>query len=96
MSKPVNDIWKDENVKAALKDGRSADDIAILDCPKCGRYGYYNQGSGFYCRFCRVSFMVLSEDERAPRGVPSVRSDEAVTLADTLTVTTNGYDNMTL
>ena len=30
------DIWKDPRVVDALKDGRSADDIMILDCPKCG------------------------------------------------------------
>ena len=77
------DIWKDPRVVDALKDGRSADDIMILDCPKCGRWGYYNEGSHFTCLLCDQNFYVLSDGERR-EGVPCVQADSAITLADTL------------
>ena len=41
--------WNDPNVKAALKDGRSPSDIMLIECPNCGYYGYYNQGSHWSC-----------------------------------------------
>lgn len=85
MSKPVNDIWKDPEVKCALKDGRTADDIRVLSCPKCSRWGYYNEGSSFYCRFCKCSWRISSEI-----------AQESISLSDTVTVTTDGYDNRTL
>lgn len=94
-SKPINDIWKDPNVKAALKEGRPAEDIAVLSCPKCGRFGYYNQGSSFWCRFCEQSFYCCAEDEEPPDR-PHVYLDGFTSLADTVTVTTDGYDNVTL
>lgn len=83
-STPINDIWKDPNVSEALKDGRSADDIMVIRCPECNRLGYYNQGQVFSCRFgcgswyCNELFL-----ER----------NEPVTLADTVTEVTDGYDN---
>lgn len=80
------DIWKDPRVVDALEDGRSADDIMILNCPKCARFGYYNQGSHFTCLFCDKTFDVLSEGEWAMPGVPTVQADSAVTLIDTLDV----------
>lgn len=81
----MSDIWKDPMVKVALKDGRSADDIAVLDCPKCGTTGYYNQGSHFSCRKCRRVFYCCSEDEVAPvDGRAFVRLDDFRTLADTV------------
>lgn len=85
MSAPVNDIWKDPMVKEALKDGRTPDDIRVMNCPKCGRYGYWNEGSHFSCRFCRKTWFVRSE-----------MADDSVTLSDTVTVTTQGYDNETI
>src|ERR1017187_7390401 len=48
----MKDIWKDPSVKGALKQGRSPDDIMVMACPQCGEWGYYNQGSHFYCRHC--------------------------------------------
>lgn len=78
------DIWKDPRVVDALKDGRSADDIMVLDCPKCGRFGYYNEGSHFTCLFCERDYYVLSEGECVSKGVPSVQADSAVRLSDTL------------
>lgn len=36
------DIWKDPNVKEALKEGRQAWDIAVMRCPKCNQFGYYH------------------------------------------------------
>ncbi len=96
--KKTYDIWQDPNIKTALKDGRSADDIAVLSCPKCGRKGYYNQGSHFYCRFCRIGyFAVSSECDKLPTaGGPYVYVEDVITLADTTTETTDGYDNRTI
>lgn len=94
---PINDIWKDPNVKAALKEGRPAEDIAVLSCPKCNRWGYYNQGSRFWCRFCKQGFYCCSEDEFPPTDArPYLYLDGFRSLADTVTVTTDGYDNETL
>lgn len=90
-----NDIWKDVNVVAALRDGRRLEDIACLRCPKCACLGYYNQGSHFSCRFCDLTWYVLGEDEMPPRGSHYMRADEMVSLADTVTETTAGYHNQT-
>lgn len=91
-----NDIWKDPAVKAALKT-RGPDDIMVLSCPKCGRYGYYNQGSSFWCRFCKEGWRCLSEgeesDERQHLYLDGL--DAPITLADTITDTTEGYHNET-
>lgn len=83
MAYTETDIWKDPRVIDALKDGRSADDIAILDCPKCGLLGYYNQGSHFTCLRCDQTFYVLSEGESRP-DAPCVYANEAIMLEDTL------------
>lgn len=85
LEQPINDIWKDPMVKEALKDGRNADDIWVIRCPTCNRYGYYNQGSHFSCRFCKESWRIDVET-----------FEEPVTLADTVTKVTDGYDNQTL
>lgn len=90
-----NDIWKDPAVKEALKSGRSADDIMVIACPKCNRFGYYNEGTSFSCRFCGKRFAVLGEDEPHYGFLPTVRACEAVTLADTVTDPTEGYHNET-
>lgn len=97
MSKPVNDIWKDPGVLQALKAGRSADDIAVLACPICNRWGYYNEGSHFSCRFCRETWYVCSEDERRPAVKHMYPVDGHTTLADTITETIpDEYHNRTL
>jgi hypothetical protein len=90
-----NDIWKDPQVQEALRDGRHTHDICCLRCPKCDRLGYYNQGSTFSCRFCDLSWYVLSEDEEPIRGRPCMSAEEMVSLADTVTDCTDGYDNHT-
>jgi hypothetical protein len=92
---PVNDIWKDPQVKEALKNGRDATDIAVLPCPKCNRYGYYNHGSHFSCRFCKITWYVLSEAEIHHKSRHTMTADDLCTLADTVTETTVGYDNET-
>lgn len=76
------DIWKDPAVRQALKE-RPAWDIAVLRCPDCNQLGYYNEGSSFSCRFCDRLFYV-GED------------DESIRLDDTVTETTDGYDNHTI
>ena len=90
------DIWKDPYVKERLKEGRPAWDIAVLRCPECNQFGYYNEGSTFSCRFCDLTFYVVSEGEDREVGVRTVSSDEVIRLDDTVTETTDGYHNMTL
>lgn len=75
------DIWKDPRVIDALKE-RSADDIAVLSCPDCGKLGYYNEGSHFTCLTCEKDFYVLGEGESKPTGVPCVEVQETVRLSD--------------
>ena len=77
------DIWKDPYVREALKDGRAASDIAVMSCPTCGQYGYYNEGSSFSCRFCDLTFYVTEESD-------------VIRLDDTVTETNEGYNNETL
>jgi len=77
------DIWKDPAVREALKE-RPAFDIACLRCPKCHELGYYNEGSSFTCRFCDETIRVDEE-----------LAQEFVLLADTVTDTTDGYNNET-
>lgn len=62
----MSDIWKDPAVRSALEEGRSADDIKVMDCPSCGQLGYYNEGSHFHCRPCRKTWYCCSEDEEPP------------------------------
>lgn len=88
------DIWKDPSVKEALKGGRAASDIAVIACPECNQYGYYNEGTTFSCRFCDLTFYVLSEDEEA-EGRRTVSADEVIRLDDTITNPTDGYNNQT-
>ncbi len=95
VSEPINDIWKDPSVKAALKEGRAVNDIAVLRCPKCNRWGYYNQGSRFYCRFCKEGWDCLTEDEQ-PGDRQYLCLDGFTTLEDTVTEVTDGYDNQTI
>ena len=79
------DIWKDPKVKEALKDGRDASDIWCIRCPRCDQLGYYNEGSSFSCRFGCGTWRV--DDEM---------SQDAITLTDTVTETTDGYHNHTI
>ena len=79
------DIWKDPRVVNALKEGRFADGIAILECPECARWGYYNESSHFTCLFCDKNFYVLSEGE-SREVVPCVQADTVISLADTMDV----------
>jgi hypothetical protein len=85
MGKPEKDIWKTPEVKAALQ-SRPADDIAVLACPRCGEWGYYNEGSHFSCRFCERTWYVCSEDEEAPDDRAYMRLDGHTCLTDTLPV----------
>jgi hypothetical protein len=78
------DIWKDPDVRAALKEGRSAEDIAVLACPKCGKFGYYNQGSHFYCRACKQGWYCCSEGEEPPADRQYLVLDGFLSLADTV------------
>lgn len=97
LNEPINDIWKDPNVQAALKEGRPVEDIAVLRCPKCSRWNYYNQGSSYWCRFCQDDWVCLSEGESHHGRKNFIRLDEEgfTSLADTITEVTEGYDNRT-
>ena len=77
----MNSVWNDPMVQEALKE-RSADDIAILSCPRCGKDVYYNEGSHFSCSACEIDFYVLGEGEEAPDGLLCVNSCETRTLSD--------------
>lgn len=79
-SKRVCDIWKSNAVVAALKK-RTPDDIAVMDCPKCGVTSYYNQGSHFSCRGCHRTFYAANQDEEIYRG-PVVYCEDARMLSD--------------
>jgi len=78
-----DDIWKDPRVKDALK-SRPADDIAVLACPTCGRFGYYNQGSHFTCLHCDQTWYCCSEGEEPPEDRAYLYLDDVRTLADTV------------
>lgn len=80
----MKDIWKDPRVKDALKDGRTPDDIAVLSCPKCGAFGYYNQGSHFTCRYCKRTWYCCSEGEEPPPDRDYLVLDGHTTLSDTV------------
>lgn len=49
--------WEDNNVKAALKQ-RPAHLVMLICCPVCHNYGYYNEGSHWFCSVdeCQGSF----------------------------------------
>ena|SRR5205809_3624870 len=85
-TKAETDIWKDPRVKAALKSGRPADDSVVLSCPKCGLWGYYDQGSHFTCLHCDENWYCCSEDEAPPTDRQYLWLDGFTTLADTVSV----------
>jgi hypothetical protein len=58
----MNEIWDDPMVKEALRSGRRAGDIQIHICPDCNCYGYYNEGSTFYCRHCEILYSTSNVD----------------------------------
>lgn len=61
---------EDEMVIEALKEGRQAEDILLLDCPMCGWTSYWNEGSHATCRNCGCDLIAL------------VDAGEVFTLAD--------------
>jgi hypothetical protein len=61
-----------DEVIEAIKDGRHADDIWLVDCPSCGIPSYWNEGSHAHCHLCG--------------GDISDQVDDAYTLADFWTV----------
>lgn len=97
LAEPINDIWKDPNVQEALREERPAEDIAVLRCPECSRWNYYNQGSTYWCRFCRETYYCRAEGESRPKcRYIDVEEQGFTSLADTITETTDGYDNRTI
>lgn len=58
----------DPDVIERLREGRSADDIYLIQCPRCGSHSYYNQGSHCGCKACDQDLSDLT--------------DEAITLSD--------------
>jgi len=75
-------VWRDCDVISAMNDGRTLDDICVLNCPICGQLSYYNQGSSFYCKPCDKGFVCLSEDETPPSNERYVRLDYILTMED--------------
>lgn len=61
---------EDEMVVEALKEGRHADDIWLVNCSHCGWVSYYNEGSHASCRNNECGRDLTSQIE------------EAITLAD--------------
>jgi hypothetical protein len=74
--------WEDPNVTAALKAGRTPDEISLIECPACGVAGYYNDGSHFGCRSCGASYACITEDEEPPPDHPYLLIDDAVLRLD--------------
>lgn len=98
-SELAKDIWKDPYVREALKE-RQAWDIAVLRCPECHQLGYYNEGRSFSCRFCDLSFLVVSPEEVDPEDqsrehIATVSTEDVIQLDDTVTECTDGYHNFT-
>ena len=61
---------EDPMVIACFQEHRSADDIYVVDCPRCGWFSYYNEGSHATCRNCGKDLM------------PEVEAGNAITMAD--------------
>lgn len=79
MMDKLQRIDDDETVMAAIREGRHADDIYLLDCPYCGVPSYYNQGSHFTCRICDRTIGVADDDSLRNNQIDAA---EAYTLAD--------------
>jgi hypothetical protein len=75
-------IWDSTGVKEALADGRPPDDIRLLRCPECQRWGFWNEGSHFSCEYCLKTWLCFNQDEKPDADMPWIRCDEVVTLAD--------------
>jgi hypothetical protein len=86
MSHDKPSVWDDPDIKAALAEGREPGDIAVLNCPDCGRIGYYNEGSHFYCRHCDKGFRVLVQEEMHELDDPDCNRSAVIVLEETLTL----------
>jgi endogenous inhibitor of DNA gyrase (YacG/DUF329 family) len=58
----VQQIESDPNVLAALREGRHAGDIWLVECPECGVPSYWNQGSHATCRQCNADLSDLTDE----------------------------------
>lgn len=76
MAKRIED---DETVIAAIREGRHAEDIWLINCPWCAVPSYYNQGSHFTCRVCDRTVNVVDDDSGRNT---DVSAEDAFTLAD--------------
>lgn len=61
---------EDPTVIEAFAEGRAADDIWVIDCPECGWWSYYNEGSHATCRNCGRDLM------------PQVEAGDAIRMED--------------
>jgi hypothetical protein len=59
-------------IRAAVRDGRQPDDIAVVACDRCGSISYCNQGSHCACEWCAASLDHLTDPD----------AGEVITLAD--------------
>lgn len=79
------DIWQDPMVREVLKEGRRQPwQIQTLRCPKCEKRSYYNEGSHFTCRFCEVTFIVISsvDGEQPVKGFSCIDLDSMCSVED--------------
>lgn len=84
-------VWDDERVKERLAEGMQPADIAILNCPSCGKLSYYNQGSWFTCHGCNATWHCKAEDEE-PDDRPTIwLSDGVLTLDDAIEAECSDY-----
>ena len=87
-------VWSDPNVVEAFRDGRTADDICVLNCVQCGALSYYNLGSWFTCRHCDRTWFVANEDEVeecVTEGRPYILVDVLLTMADVVEAECEDY-----
>lgn len=55
-------IEHDPTVMAAIREGRHAEDIWLVECPECGVPSYWNQGSHANCRICERDLSGFTDD----------------------------------
>jgi hypothetical protein len=68
----IHDWHKSPLIRAALRDGRSAEDIGLVTCDRCGSISYCHRGSPCTCEWCGAGLDHLAAPD----------AGEVITLAD--------------